>query len=118
MPITTTTGKTGRTARHTTSQYSATASSQVENSPDTFNGTAPHESEASGPLASTHREHTVSSGEVSNAWFAMVHTPLPIKKAMQIPAAKAALEKEWSKLEGKNAWGMNCLLYTSDAADE
>ena len=36
----------------------------------------------------------------------MVHTPISVKKAMNIPAAKAALEKEWTKLESKNAWDL------------
>ena len=34
----------------------------------------------------------------------MVHTPIQIKKAMTMPAAKEALEKEWKKLEDKKAW--------------
>ena len=36
----------------------------------------------------------------------MVHTPISVKKAMNIPAAKAALEKEWTKLESRNAWDL------------
>jgi hypothetical protein len=34
----------------------------------------------------------------------MVHTPVSIQKALQIPEARAALEKEWNKLETKRAW--------------
>ena len=36
--------------------------------------------------------------------YALVHTPIPIKKAMLMPAAAEALEAEWSKLENKRAW--------------
>ena len=36
--------------------------------------------------------------------YALVHTPIPIKKAMTMPAAAEALKKEWKKLEDKKAW--------------
>ena len=54
-----------------------------------------------------HREHFAPRGDVSSEWFACVHTPLPIPKALQIPDAKAALEKEWTKLENKKAWDIS-----------
>ena len=37
-------------------------------------------------------------------WFANVHAPIPIPVAMKIPKAKAALDKEWAKLEAKSTW--------------
>ena len=36
-----------------------------------------------------------------------MHAPVPIPKAMLIPEAKAALEKEWNKLEVKKAWDIS-----------
>ena len=51
-----------------------------------------------------HQEHVAYSGEASEHYMAMVHTPIPMGQAMRIPAAKAAVEKEWKKLEDKNAW--------------
>jgi hypothetical protein len=51
-----------------------------------------------------HQEHMSSKGHVSEEWYSFVHTPVPIPKAFKIPEAKAALEKEWSKLENRRAW--------------
>ncbi len=34
----------------------------------------------------------------------MVRTPVPLPKAMKIPAAKKAVDEEWDKLENKRAW--------------
>ena len=36
--------------------------------------------------------------------YCMVHTPVSIKKALEMPKAKEALEKEWNKLEKLPAW--------------
>ena len=33
-----------------------------------------------------------------------MHKPVPIDKAMKIPAARAAIDKEWDKLDNKPAW--------------
>ena len=32
---------------------------------------------------------------MSEEWFALVHTPVPIPKALTIPDAKKALDKAW-----------------------
>ena len=36
--------------------------------------------------------------------YCMVHTPVPIKKALEMPKAKEAFEKEWTKLDKLPAW--------------
>ena len=54
-----------------------------------------------------HVERIAPRGHASEEWFACVHTPLPIPKAMQIPEAREALEKGWSKLERKKAWDIS-----------
>ena len=61
----------------------------------------------SSPDEKSHVERIAPRGHASEEWFACVHTPLPIPKAMQIPAAKEALEKEWRKLETKEAWDVS-----------
>ena len=35
---------------------------------------------------------------------AMVHIPITLQEAMRTPAAKASLDKEWKKLNDKQAW--------------
>ena len=52
----------------------------------------------------SHREKVAPAGFASKEYFAMVHTPISVKEAMKTPAGRAALEKEWVKLESKNAW--------------
>ena len=50
-----------------------------------------------------HEEHPVGMPSRTKP-YALVHTPIPIKKAMGMPPAAAALEAEWKKLEDKRAW--------------
>ena len=45
-----------------------------------------------------HDEHVAPKGASSEEWFGLVHTPIDIPKALTIPEARAALEKEWAKL--------------------
>ena len=61
----------------------------------------------SSPDGKSHVERIAPKGHASEGWFACVHTPLPIPKALQIPAAKEALEAEWRKLELKKAWDVS-----------
>ena len=56
------------------------------------------------PGAREHQDHISNAGYVSDEWFALVHTPIPMPKAMQIPDAKKAVDKEWLKLVTKRAW--------------
>ena len=51
-----------------------------------------------------HDDHFASKGYASEEYFGLVHIPVPIPKALLIPEAKAALEKEWKKLETRTAW--------------
>ena len=63
------------------------------------------------PSAQTKRtrskKHIPKIKETSNfttEWYQMVHEPIPIPKAMKIPAAQTAVENEWRKLEEKQSW--------------
>ena len=46
----------------------------------------------------------------------LVYTPIPIPKAMKIPAAKAAGDKEWDKLKTLSAWSESKVLAKSHEA--
>ena len=51
-----------------------------------------------------HECNLPSIGFVDEDYWAMVHTPIPMPKAMRIPEAKAAVDKEWDNLYQKGAW--------------
>ena len=55
---------------------------------------------------------------MSEEFWALVHTPISIDKALQIPAARQALEKEWKKLEGRKTWLLNSVREYDDAESE
>ena len=48
----------------------------------------------------------------------MVHKFIPMPQAMKIPAAKAAVDKEWEKLENIPAWDKTKVRNKSDVIDE
>ena len=66
---------------------------------------APDERDCSGHMSYLkHQENIAPKGFTSKEYFAMVHTPVPIQEAMKIPDARAAIDKEWDKLEQRQAW--------------
>ena len=48
----------------------------------------------------------------------MVHKPVKLTDAFKIPAAKAALEKEWKKLEDLKAWDLTKVREKADVQAE
>ena len=46
-----------------------------------------------------HQDHIAGKGENSLQHYNLVHKFLPMPQAMKIPGAKAAVDKEWEKLE-------------------
>ena len=50
-------------------------------------------------LPNHHEDHIAGKGENSLQHCNLVHKFIPMPQAMKIPAAKAAVEKEWEKLE-------------------
>ena len=52
----------------------------------------------------THELKIKDKFHCNHEWFANVHAPISIPQAMKIPKAKAALDKEWNKLESKQTW--------------
>ena len=51
-----------------------------------------------------HEEHIAGKGQNSVLPHNLVHKFIPMPQAMKIPDAKAAVEKEWIKLETLPAW--------------
>ena len=46
-----------------------------------------------------HEDHITGKDENSLQQYNLVHKFIPMPQAMKIPAAKAAVDKEWEKLE-------------------
>ena len=53
-----------------------------------------------------HEDHIAGKGENSLQHYNLVHKFIPLPQAMKIPAAKAAVDKEWEKLETISAWNL------------
>ena len=53
-----------------------------------------------------HQDHIAGKGENSLQLYNLVHKFIPMPQAMKIPAAKAAVDKEWEKLEKISAWNL------------
>ena len=51
-------------------------------------------------------DHIAGKGENSLHHYNLVHKFTPMPQAMKIPAAKAAVDKEWEKLEKISAWNL------------
>ena len=50
-------------------------------------------------IPSNHEDHIAGKGENSLQHYNLVHKFIPVLQARNIPAAKAAVDKEWEKLE-------------------
>ena len=73
------------------------------------------------PLRETSKKKSMqkhSASRLSDDWFALVHKPVDIGKAKQIPKAKAALDKELEKLESKPAWKLSSVRLKNDVIAE
>ena len=51
-----------------------------------------------------HEEHIAGKRQNSVLHYNLVHKFIPMPQAMKIPDAKAAVDKEWKKLETISAW--------------
>ena len=63
---------------------------------------------------------TISQEEGDNSLqhYILVHKFIPVPQAMKIPAAKAAVDKEWEKLEKISAWDLTKVRSKSEVIDE
>ena len=53
-----------------------------------------------------HEDHIAGEGENSSQHCNLVHKFVHVLQAMKIPTAKAAVDKEWEKLEKISAWNL------------
>ena len=60
------------------------------------------------------------AGKVNNSLqhHYLVHKFIPMPQAMKIPAAKAALDKEWEKLDQISAWNLTKVRSKKEVIDE
>ena len=65
-----------------------------------------------------HEDHIAGKGENSLQHYNLVHKFIPMPQAMKIPAAKAAVDKEWEKLEKISAWNLTKVKSEKMVIDE
>ena len=65
-----------------------------------------------------HEDHIAGKGENSLQHYNLVHNFIPMPQAMKIPAAKAAVDKEWEKLEKISAWNLAKVKSKKQVIDE
>ena len=65
-----------------------------------------------------HHEDHIAGGENSLQHYNLVHKFIPMPQAMKIPAAKAAVDKEWEKLEKISAWNLTKVKSKKEVIDE
>ena len=63
-------------------------------------------------------DHIAGKGENSLQHYNLVHKFIPMPQAMKIPAAKAAVDKEWEKLEKISAWNLTKVRSKKEVIDE
>ena len=57
-------------------------------------------------LPNHHQDHIAGKGENSLQHYNLFYKFIPMPQAVKIPPAKAAVDKEWEKLEKKSAWNL------------
>ena len=65
-----------------------------------------------------HQDHVAGKGENSLQHYNLVHQFIPMPQAMKIPAAKAAVDKEWQKLMKISAWNLTKVRSEKEVIDE
>ena len=69
-------------------------------------------------LPNHHEDNIAGKGDNSLQHFNLVHKFIPMHQAMKIPAAKAAVDKEWEKLEKISAWNLTKGRSKKEVIDE
>ena len=65
-----------------------------------------------------HQDHIAGKGDKSLQHYNLVHKLIPMPQAMNNPAAKAAVDKEWEKLEKISAWNLTKVRSKREVIDE
>ena len=69
-------------------------------------------------LPNYHEDHSAGNGMISVSHYNLVHKFIPLPQAMKVPAAKAAVDKEWDKLEKIPAGQLTKVSNKKDVIDE
>ena len=69
-------------------------------------------------LPTHHEDHFAGKGDNSLQHYNLVHKFIPMPQALKIPAAKAAVDTEWEKLEKKSAWNLTKVRSKKEVIDE
>ena len=69
-------------------------------------------------LPKYHEDHIAGKGSNSFQHYNLVHKFIPLPEAMKIPAAEAAVDKEWEKLEKIPWWDLTNVRSKSEVIDE
>ena len=69
-------------------------------------------------LPNHHEDHIAGKGDNSLQHYNLVHKLIPMPHAMKILAAKAAVDKEWEKLEKILAWNLTKVKSKKQVIDE
>ena len=69
-------------------------------------------------LQTHHEDHIAGRGSNSLQHHNLVHKFIPMPQAMKIPAAKAAVDKEWEKLKKISAWNLTKVRSKKEVIDE
>ena len=64
-----------------------------------------------------HKDHIAGKGENSLQHYNLVHKFIPMPQAMKIPAAKAAVDKEWENLKKISAWNLTKVKSKKEVID-
>ena len=65
-----------------------------------------------------HEDHIAGKGENSLQHYNLVHKFIPMPQALKILAAKAAVDKEWEKMEKISAWNLTKVRSKKEVIDE
>ena len=69
-------------------------------------------------LPNYHEDHIAGKGDNSLLHYNLVHKFIPMPQAVKIPAAKAAVDREWEKLEKNSAWDLAKVRSKKEVIDE
>ena len=69
-------------------------------------------------LPNYHEDHIAGRGDNSLQHYNLVRNFIPMPQAMKIPAAKAAVDKEWEKLQKIPAWDLTKVRSKTEVIDE
>ena len=69
-------------------------------------------------LPNYHDDHIAGRRDNSLKHYNLVHNFIPVPQAVKIPAAKAAVDKEWETLKKIPAWDLTKVRNKTEAIDE